>query len=167
ETVIPVGATRSSSPHRGALTEYQSKQLLRSHGMPFPPEVLSRDLDAALEVAERLGYPVVLKASGDGIWHKSEHALVELGIDSPAALRASWERVEQRVARLPGVALEGYLVAPHIHDGIEAFLGFTRDPEFGPIGVIGPGGVQAELYGQAAMRHLPLPFTPAKVAQAV
>jgi acetyltransferase len=65
------------------------------------------------------------------------------------------------------VALEGYLVAPYIDDGIEALLGFTRDPEFGPVAVIGPGGVQAELYGQAAMRHLPLPLTPAKVAKAV
>ncbi len=167
ETEVGLDAARSSSPHRGALSEHRSKQLLRSHGMAFPPEMLARELDAVLQAAARVGYPVVLKASGDGIWHKSEHGLVELGIDSPAALRAAWERVEQRVARVPGVTLEGYLVAPHIHDGIEAFLGFTRDPEFGPIGVIGPGGVQAELYGQAAMRHLPLPLTPAKVAQAV
>ncbi|MGH8662876.1 MAG: acetate--CoA ligase family protein, partial [Burkholderiales bacterium] len=101
-------------------------------------------------------------------WHKSERKLVELAIETQAALRAAWGRLEQRVAQLPGVvALEGYLVAPYIADGIEALLGFTRDPEFGPVAVIGPGGVQAELYGQSAMRHLPLPLTPARVATAV
>jgi acetate---CoA ligase (ADP-forming) len=156
-----------ASAHRGALSEHRSKSLLRSHSMPFPQEILARELDAVLEAAERVGYPLVLKASGDGIWHKSEHKLVELAIDSPAALRAAWERLEQRVVQIPGVALEGYLLAPYIDDGIEAFVGFIRDPEFGPVAVIGPGGVQAELYGQAAMCHLPLPLTPAKVSKAV
>jgi hypothetical protein len=135
--------------------------------MPMPEEILARDMEAATEAAERLGYPVVLKASGQGIWHKTEHKLVELAIDSPEALRAAWERLEQRVAQMPGVALEGFLVAPCIEDGIEAMLGFTRDPEFGLIAIIGPGGVHAELYGQAAMRHVPLPLTPAKVANAL
>jgi acyl-CoA synthetase (NDP forming) len=157
----------STSLHRGALSEYRSKSLLRSHGMPMPEEILARDMEAATEAAERLGYPVVLKASGQGIWHKTEHKLVELAIDSPEALRAAWERLEQRVAQMPGVALEGFLVAPCIEDGIEAMLGFTRDPEFGLIAIIGPGGVHAELYGQAAMRHVPLPLTPAKVANAL
>jgi hypothetical protein len=55
----------------------------------------------------------------------------------------------------------------HIDDGIEAFLGFTRDPEFGPIAVMGPGGVHAELYGSEAMHHLPLPLTAAKVEKAL
>jgi acyl-CoA synthetase (NDP forming) len=135
--------------------------------MAFPQELLAREEAAVIDAAERLGYPLVLKASGDGIWHKSEHGLVELAIDTPAALRAARARLEQRLAHMPGVTPEGYLIAPYIDDGIEAFLGFTRDPEFGPVAVIGPGGVQAELYGQAAMLHLPLPLTPAKVARAV
>src|SRR5262249_36276463 len=101
------------------------------------------------------------------IWHKSEHKLVELAMASAKALREAWQRLEQRVQQLPGVTLEGYLVAPYIDDGIEAFLGFTRDPESGPIAVMGPGGVRAELYGSAAMRRLPLPLTAANVEKAL
>jgi acyl-CoA synthetase (NDP forming) len=156
-----------ASEHRGALSEHRSKALLRAHGMPLPDEVLARDLPAAMEAAERLGYPVVLKASGAGIWHKSEHKLLELAIGTQAALRAAWERLTLRVAQMPDVALEGCLVAPYITEGIEALLGFTRDPEFGPVAIIGPGGVHAELYGESAMRHLPLPLTPSRVATAI
>src|SRR5262249_12232201 len=125
------------------------------------------ELAAVLVAAGRVGYPVALKATGHGIWHKSEHQLVELAIGSPTALRQAWQRLEHRVEGLSGAALEGYLVAPYMDGGSEPFLGFTRDPEFGPIAVMGPGGVHAELYGSAAMSHLPLPLTAAKVERAL
>jgi hypothetical protein len=157
----PVARPRPSAApaYRGALSEYRSKALLRSHGMSFPEETLARDLDAAQEVAERLGYPVVLKASGGGIWHKSDHRLLELAIGSSAELCAAWRRLERRVTEVPSVELDGFLVARYIDGGLEAFLGFSRDPEFGPIAILGPGGVHAELYGPGAMCHLPLPLT--------
>jgi acyl-CoA synthetase (NDP forming) len=164
---IPRAPLSAAPAHRGALSEHRSKLLLRSLGMSFPQEILARELEAVLEAADRVGYPVVLKATGHAIWHKSEMKLVELAIGSAVALREAWERLERRIEQLSGVVLEGYLVAPHIGDGIEAFLGFTRDPEFGPIAVMGPGGVHAELYGSGAMRHLPLPLTAAKVEKAL
>src|SRR6185295_5079470 len=111
-----------------ALSEHRSKLLLRSLGMSFPHEILARELEAVLEAADRVGYPVVLKATGHAIWHKSEMKLVELAIGSAVALREAWQRIERRIEQLSGVVLEGYLVAPYIDDGIEAFLGFTRDP---------------------------------------
>ena len=80
---------------------------------------------------------------------------------------AAWQRLDERVRALENVELDGFLVAPYIKDGVEALVGFSRDPEFGPIAVVGPGGVLAELFGPAAMRHLTLPLDRTKVIQAL
>jgi acyl-CoA synthetase (NDP forming) len=115
-------------------------------------------LDEAADAAKTIGFPVVVKASGRGIWHKSENQLLELGIASESELSIAWRRLEERVQALKDVELDGFLVAPYIKDGVEALVGFSRDPEFGPIAVVGPGGVLAELFGKSAMRHLTLPL---------
>lgn len=151
----------------GNLSEYQSKVLLRSFGMPFPDEMLVRSDDEAVAAATRLGYPVVLKASGAGIAHKSERRLVELALRDEAELRAAWMRLMGRLANIADAGFEGCLVAPYIEDGIETIVGFTRDPEFGLICVVGPGGVLAELFGAEGMCHLTLPMTRAGLGRAI
>jgi acetate---CoA ligase (ADP-forming) len=150
---------RAGSALRGTLSEYQSKVLLRSHGMSFGEEALAPSLQAAIDAAQRTGYPVVLKASGYGIWHKSEQHLVELDIRTENDLRAAWRRLDDRLATLKNIVLDGFLVSPYIRDGVEAIVGFARDPEFGLMGIIGPGGRFAELYGADAMRYLTLPIS--------
>jgi len=151
----------------GALSEHRSKELLRACGMAFPEEVLARSPQEAVRAAARLRYPVVLKASGAGILHKSEQRLVELGLRNDDELRAAWERLAGRVAMLSNVELEGCLVAPYIDDGIEAIVGFTRDPEFGLTCVVGPGGVLAELFGAEGMCHFVLPLSRARLERAI
>lgn len=153
--------------YRGPLSESHSKELLRQFGIPVPEEILARTLTEAADAAKAIGFPVVVKASGHGIWHKSENRLLALGIANQNELVAAWQRLDERVRALENVELDGFLVAPYIKDGVEALVGFSRDPEFGPIAVVGPGGVLAELFGPAAMRHLTLPLDRTKVIQAL
>lgn len=165
----PLSARRKESTHglSGPLSEYRSKVLLRSFAIPVATEKLVHTVEEALEAATAIGFPVVLKASGHGIWHKSENQLIELGIENREALRDAWQHLRQRVDGLQGILLDGFLVGTFLQEGIEAIVGFSRDPEFGPIAVIGSGGVLAELFGSAGMRHLALPLTAEQVVHAL
>jgi len=162
-----VDADEPAGDFSGALSEYRSKVLLRSCGMAFPEEGLARSLEEAIGAADRLTYPVVLKASGSGILHKSEQRLVELGVRNEDELHAAWDRLVGRVSNLVSVQFEGCLVSPYIDDGVEAIVGFSRDPEFGLICILGPGGVFAELFGAEGMCHLTLPMSRARVERAI
>lgn len=168
--VEPAAREKRGQPlprQNGPLSEYRSKMLLRSFDIAMPAEQLARTIEEAMSAAQTIGFPVVLKASGQGIWHKSEHRLLELDIKNSEELSSAWARLEQRVGALKNIDLDGFLVASHLSDGVEALVGFSRDPEFGPVAVIGPGGILAELFGPTAMRHIPLPITPGKVIHAL
>ena len=147
----------------GPLSEHRSKELLRCYGIAFSGERLVDTLTEALQAADQFGYPVVLKASGQGIWHKSEMGLVEVGIHTPIALKQAWARIDARLYAVPVHDRDGFLVCRQVTEGIEVLVGVTRDAEFGPIALFGPGGVLAELFGAAAMRHLALPTSRAEI----
>jgi len=151
----------------GPLSEHRSKSLLRSHGMVFSEEILLTTLQDALEAAARMTYPLVLKASGAGIWHKSEQRLVELNIRDEVDLCTAWKRLHERLSLLHSVEVEGILMSPFIDDGVDVIIGFTRDPEFGLLCVLGPGGVFAELFGADGMRHLTLPISRSDIERAL
>ncbi|WP_160142335.1 acetate--CoA ligase family protein [Pigmentiphaga humi] len=151
----------------GPLSEHRSKELLRRHGIDFAEEALVDTVEAAVNAAQAMGYPVVLKASGQGIWHKSEMGLVAVGLASADALRDAWHGMQASLRRQSLDATDGFLVCRQVREGVEVLLGITRDPEFGPVAVLGPGGVMAELFGAEAMRHLVLPTSRPAVEQAI
>lgn len=141
----------------GPLPEHQSKDLLARYGVAFPREALVHSAEEAVAAAERIGFPVVLKASGQGIWHKSEMGFVDVGIADAEALAASLAAMYERIDAHPEVSLDGFIISEMVSDGIEAIVGVSLDPEFGPMLVVGPGGVLAEIYGAEAMRQASLP----------
>ena len=96
-------------------------------------------------MAEKIGFPVVLKAQALALPHKSDVGGVILGIADGAALRVAWQRLHDNLARAkPGLALDGVLVETMAPPGIELIVGARRDPEWGPIVMIGLGGVWTE-----------------------
>jgi acyl-CoA synthetase (NDP forming) len=97
-----------------------------------------------------------MKASSPGLAHKSDLGLVELGIASAAAVRAAYETLTRR-ARRGGARLDGVLVSETVTDGVEALVGMTRDPLFGPVVTVGLGGVLVEVLGDVAVRVPPFP----------
>ncbi|MFW2851959.1 acetate--CoA ligase family protein [Sphingomonas sp. TX0543] len=128
------------------IPEYRSKALLGAHGIAFPPHDLATSIAGATAVANRLGYPVVLKAQAAALSHKSDAGGVIVGIADDAALAAAWERMHRDVASArPGLVLDGLLVEKMGARGVELILGARNDPEWGATVLVGFGGVAAEL----------------------
>jgi succinyl-CoA synthetase beta subunit len=127
------------------LSEYQGKKILSSLGIPVPEGKLAKDLAQAKQAAASLGYPVVLKAQSGQLPHKTEAGALILGIADDAALERAWTRLHDNVARArPGLALEGVLVEKMAAGGIEMVVGARRDPGWGPVLLVGLGGIWIE-----------------------
>jgi acetyltransferase len=132
-----------------ALSEVESKGLLSAYGLPLPPEEVVATPDEAAAAARRIGFPVVLKAVSAAVPHKSDAGLVILGLTSPEDVRAAAERLAGRCTELRA-PLEGILVAKQMTGGVEAVLGIHRDPEMGPVVMVGMGGIWLELFKDVA-----------------
>ena len=127
------------------LSEWESRRLLEPFGLPLVQSALCADPDAAAHAAERLGYPVVVKICSADLPHKSEAGGVALGVTDAAAVAAACRRIRRRVAeRAPGAAVEGFLVQRQAAGALELALGVTADPVFGPVVLVGAGGVLVE-----------------------
>lgn len=113
--------------------------------MPVARTRLATSADAAVEAAQELGYPVVLKADSPGLLHRSDIGAVALDLDSAEAVRGAYAtvmgRARDHVADGQPLSVS---VQPMLQSGVELIVGVTRDPTFGPIVMVGLGGVQAE-----------------------
>jgi acyl-CoA synthetase (NDP forming) len=147
----------------GMLAEYQGKAWLAELGLRTPVGALARTVDDALAITARIGYPVVLKAQAAALPHKSDVGGVKVGIRDDEALRQAWQRMVQDVGHArPELVLDGLLVetmaAP---GGVEMILGAKRDPQWGPVLMIGLGGVWTELLND--VRLLPADASPSQI----
>ncbi len=121
-----------------ALGEAEALEMLRAFGIETSRPAFVRSADEAERAARQCGYPVVLKTAREGVLHKTEQQGVVLDIADAASLRNSFNALESRLG-------PDAFVAPMITGGVELFLGVRRDPQFGPIVLIGFGGVLAEV----------------------
>jgi acyl-CoA synthetase (NDP forming) len=130
-----------------ALDEVESKHLLRLYGIMAPDEALVTSPDEALSAADRIGYPVVLKAVSAELTHKSDAGAVALNLSSRAEVAAEYEAM---CSRLQQHALAGMLVCRQVRGGLELVLGLHRDPELGLVVMAGSGGTLLELVRDVA-----------------
>lgn len=138
------------------LDEAASKALLRAAGVPFLPEVVARDAAAAAQAASRFGVPVAMKVLAAGVPHKSDAGGVLLDVQGAAEAAAAFTRIVSSVRRAaPDAAIEGVLVAPMAGGGTEMIVGCTHDPVFGPIVLVGFGGIFVEMLAATALRRAP------------
>jgi acyl-CoA synthetase (NDP forming) len=139
------GAAPGLLPLNGVLPEYRAKQILTRFGIPVPEGALARTLEEARAIAARIGYPVALKVQSCDLPHKTDAGAVVLNIGDADALAAAWERVLGNVAKVkPGLSLDGVLVELMAQPGTELIAGARNDPEWGPVLLVGFGGVLAE-----------------------
>ncbi|MFD9032034.1 acetate--CoA ligase family protein [Streptomyces sp. NPDC059567] len=136
------------------LSEHAAKQLLRAYGIRVPREQLVTSAAAAVRAAGLVGYPVVMKASGAQLAHKTELGLVKVGLTSASQVRDAYRELTD-IARYEGVDLDGILVCQMVGRGVEMVVGVTRDPLFGPTVTVGLGGVLVEVLNDAAVRVPP------------
>ncbi|MEV5979054.1 acetate--CoA ligase family protein [Streptomyces sp. NPDC052114] len=136
------------------LSEHAAKQLLRAYGIRVPREQLVTSAAAAVRAAGLVGYPVVMKASGPQLAHKTELGLVKVGLTSASQVRDAYRELTD-IARYEGVPLDGVLVCQMVERGVEMVVGVTQDPLFGPTVTVGLGGVLVEVLRDAAVRVPP------------
>jgi acetyl-CoA synthetase (ADP-forming) len=141
----------------GALTEGEVKRLLAGYGVPVAPEKLAASPETAGVAAVALGFPVALKAVSRRIVHKSDVGAVRLGLASPQAVTvAAREMLEALRAAGLDTGLEGFSVQPMIRGEAEVIVGARRDPHFGPVVMVGLGGLAVELLNDVALASAPV-----------
>ena len=129
----------------GLLSEAESKQILAGLGIEIPRGGLAESLADAIRIADEIGYPVVLKAQSADLPHKSDVGGVQLGISSPEELADAWSTLHRKLQRArPDLVLDGVLVERMARKGIELIVGARNDPQWGPVLMVGSGGVLAE-----------------------
>ncbi|WP_149825028.1 acetate--CoA ligase family protein [Streptomyces tailanensis] len=136
------------------LSEHAAKQLLRAYGIRVPREQLVTSAAAAVRAASLVGYPVVMKASGARIAHKTELGLVKIGLTSASQIRDAYRELTD-IARYEDVSLDGVLVCQMVERGVEMVVGVTHDDLFGPTVTVGLGGVLVEVLRDSAVRVPP------------
>lgn len=137
--------------------EFHAKQALGKAGIDVPQECIARDADEAVRAAEAIGYPVVLKIASEDVAHKTEAGGVLLNLADAQAVRRGHAQILASVARhAPAARIDGVLVAPMVGGGTEMIAGVSQDPVFGPIVMVGMGGIHAEVLKDVAVQAAPV-----------
>lgn len=143
-------------------TEHQAKSVLRRHGLEVSREALVCEGGTAAEAAASIGWPLVAKQLCEGVVHKSELGLVRVGLRDQAELDHAMDEFAGIVSG-NGLVPEGLLLS-ELHRGLQVILGGVRDPHFGPMVMIGAGGILAELLDDTVFRSCPLSPSAAEAA---
>ena len=134
-----------------AMSEPESKALLRSYHVPLPQEAVAATAEEAVSMASSIGYPVVVKAVAAALTHKSDAGAVQLGLETAQAVSQACATIASNVAAYDAaIELDGWLVAQAVPHGLELVIGIQNDPEMGPIVMFGAGGVWLELVKDVA-----------------
>ena len=155
--------TAARKNDRRLLTEYESKQLLAAYGIPTIATSIATSDREAVEIAGRLGYPVVLKLHSETITHKTDVGGVKLNLGDANAVISAFEAIAQRVRAIDPAAFLGVTVQPMVHlEGYELILGSSIDPQFGPVMLFGSGGQLVEVFQDRSLALPPLNTTLAR-----
>lgn len=137
--------------------EFHAKKALAAAGISVPREEVVGSADEAVRSAQATGYPVVLKIASEDIAHKTEIGGVALDLQDDAAVREAYERVMANAKRhAPSARIDGVLVAPMVRGGVELIAGVSRDAVFGPVVMVGFGGIYAEVLKDVAVQVAPV-----------
>lgn len=155
--------TQATKSDRYLLTEYESKNLLAAYGIPtVPTEIATSDIEA-VEIADRFGYPVVLKLHSEKITHKTDVGGVRLNLEDAAAVTRAFMAIAAKVRTIDPEAFLGVTVQPMVKmEGYELILGSSLDPQFGEVMLFGMGGQLVEVFKDRALALPPLNTTLAK-----
>jgi acyl-CoA synthetase (NDP forming) len=155
----PAAAADIAAALRAAdsFSEYAAGRLLARAGVSLPPQRLVSRREELEAAAASLGFPLALKIQSPDIPHKTELGGVRLGLGDAAALRDAYDEVLAAVRRQrPAARLEGVLLQPMVPPGVEMIVGSIRDPGFGPLVMVGAGGIMTELFKDACYRLAPV-----------
>jgi acetate---CoA ligase (ADP-forming) len=136
----------------GAQPEWLGKQVLAALGLRVPAGGLACDVETAVAIADRIGYPIAMKAQAASLAHKTEAGGVLLRLADADSVRAAWTTLHVNVARAqPGLTLDGVLVEAMSPPGLELAVGARRDRRWGPVIMLGLGGIWVEALGDVCL----------------
>jgi acyl-CoA synthetase (NDP forming) len=139
------------------LLEHEAWTLLQRYGIPVPCHAFARNREEALQKAEAVGFPLVLKIVSKDILHKSDTGGVMVGILSPEQLADSYDKMLRAIGNaLPDAEIAGVLLVRQAEKSVEYIAGMTRDEQFGPVLMFGLGGTLVELFGETSICLLPI-----------
>jgi len=147
------------------LTEYESKRILASYGIPIVETRLATNVEDAVAVAEEIGYPVVVKLNSETITHKTDVGGVRLNLTTGDEVRAAYEAIETAVAQKASAeGFQGVTVQPMVDlsEAYELIIGSSPDPQFGPVLLFGTGGTMVEVFKDRELGLPPLNTTLAR-----
>jgi acetyltransferase len=144
-------ACQAGEQKKRILDEHESKDWLKTLGLKVVKEIVIKDIDEAIQAANKIGYPVVLKGRIEGQIHKTEAGLVKLNLLNADQVKSAF----QEMAGLK-IKPESFLIQPMLKGNPELIVGITRDSQFGPAAMLGLGGIWAEVYKDVVFRLVPL-----------
>ena len=145
------------------LTEREAKEVLAAYGVPVVADQVVQNAAQAVAAAERAGFPVVLKVESPDIPHKTEAGVVRLNINDAAGVERAFAEIMAAADLVrPKPVIAGVLVQPMISAGLEMVVGSQLDPTFGPLVVVGLGGIMVELLKDSAVELAPVDMAQAR-----
>jgi 4-hydroxybutyryl-CoA synthetase (ADP-forming) len=142
---------------RKNLTEDEGYEVLEAYGFKTPKIILCKSEQECVEASNAVGYPVVLKISSQDILHKSDAGGVKVGLSNDEQVKAAFNIILQNAKRYkPSASIKGVLVQEMVENGKEIILGSKLDPLFGPVVMVGLGGVYVEILKDVVFRLAPL-----------
>lgn len=152
---LAVGHPKSEETQ--ALSEHESKQELKVYGVPVPDEVIVTSKEEAAQFAKNHPDPLVMKVESADILHKSDVGGVKLNVCGPEAAEKAYEEIMESVtAKRPDAHINGILTVSMLDAGVEIIIGVNNDPQFGPMIMVGMGGVFVEVFKDVALYPAPL-----------
>ena len=141
----------------GWLTAQESRDVLKSMGLPLPAGDVARNPEEAVAIAEQIGYPVAVKLASIELVHKTEIGGVRLNLSTAEAVKSAFLEIRKTLECSGKLeSMEGVVVQPMISEGIELMVGATDDPSFGPLIAFGLGGIHVEVLSDVCFRVNPL-----------
>jgi acetate---CoA ligase (ADP-forming) len=140
-----------------ALSEHASKQVIGAYGIRSSRDVLCESAAQAVKAAATIGYPVVMKVSSPDLVHKSDLGLLRVGVSSASEVRSTYNELMTRARRAgrKTARIDGVLVCETVTDGVETVVGVSQDPLFGPVVMVGLGGIFVEVLEDVTFRVPP------------
>ncbi len=143
--------------HKKVLGEADTRPILEAYGMDLIPGGAAKDGFEALDIAEKIGFPVVVKVVSDQVLHKSDLGGIALNLKSRKSLKDAIEDIRKKISSAaPQAKIDGFLVEKMAPSGLEVIVGMKRDPTFGPLMMFGLGGIYVELFKDVGFGVAPL-----------
>jgi acetate---CoA ligase (ADP-forming) len=157
ENIIAESKRLLTAASGATVTEREVKEILALYGVPVVGERLTQTADEAVAAANTLGYPVVMKVESPDLPHKTEAGVIRLNLRSEAEVRSAYAAVMANAAKVsPAPVINGVLVQPMVSQGVELVIGARNDPLFGPLIVVGLGGILVEVLKDSALSPAPV-----------